>query len=177
MQAIRGFAGQPLLWVQPKATKQQFELQAGDEVLAVMRWPSGWRSGAAAESAEGSWSFKRQGFRQQVVMESSQDGAALPTLRRGWTGNATLSFPDGHSYLWRRSGFWGIKRHWTTPDGVPLLSLKARSGLMKTGGELEIAPLAADLPELALLVTLGWYLVIMERRDAAAAASASAGSF
>ncbi len=174
MKAIREFAGLPLLWVQPKAMKQQFELHCGDEVLAVMRWQSSWRSGATVETAEGSWSFRRQGFWQQVIIESAWGGAALPTLRRRWTGSATLSFPDGHSYLWQRNGFWGIKRVWSTVEGVPLVSLKARSGFLKTGGEVAIQPFAAALPELALLVTLGWYLVIMEARDAAAAASSAA---
>jgi hypothetical protein len=173
MKAIREFAGLPLLWVQPKAMQQQFELRCGDEVLAVMRWESSWRSGATAEMAEGSWSFRRQGFRQEVVIEPAWGGAAVPTLRRHW-GSATLSFPDGHRYLWKRNGFWGTKRAWTAVDGVPLLGFKARPGFLKTGGEVEIYPLAAALPELALLVTLGWYLVVMEGRDAAAAASSTA---
>lgn len=178
MEAIREFAGKPLLWVQPRAMKQQFELRCGDEVLAVMRWASSWRSSATAETAEGSWSFKRHGFRQQVVIESTWGDSMPPTLQRRWTGSATLTFPDGRlRYLWKRSGFWSIKRAWTTMDGMPLLSFKMRPGFLKTGGEVEIQPIAADLPELALLVTLGWYLVIMETRDAAAvAASTAAGS-
>src|ERR1051326_5722734 len=168
MKAIREFVGQPLQWVQPKATKQQFELHSGDEVLVVMRWQRSWRTAATVETAEGSWLFKRQGFRQQVVIEPGVGNAAVPTLKRSWTGNATLSFPDGHSYLWRRQGFWGIRRVWVTADGVQLLSFKARQGFLKTGGEVEVLAFAADLPELALLVSLGWYLVIMEARDASA---------
>src|SRR5690242_7100199 len=124
MKAIREFVGQPLRWVQPKAIKQQFELYSGDEVLAVMTWPSGWRTGATAETAEGAWSFKRQGFRQQVVIASGESDAVLPALKRGWTGSATLSFPDGRSFLWRRQGFWGVKRVWLTAEGMPLLSIK-----------------------------------------------------
>ncbi len=172
MRAIREFVGQSLLWVQPRAMKQQFELRCGDEVLAVMRWQSSWRSSAAVETAEGSWSFRYKGFwHQQVVIESSRGDVAQPTLRRRWTGSATLSFPDGRSYLWKRRGFWGIKRDWVTADGVPLLSFKTKSGLIKTGGEVGVQPFAAALPELALLVTLGWYLVVMEVREAAAAAA------
>jgi hypothetical protein len=173
MKAIREFVGQPLLWMQPKAMKQQFELHCGDEVLVVMRWQSSWRSGATAETAEGSWSFKRQGFRQQVLIESSRGDAALPTLRRRWTGSATLSFPDGRSYLWKRNGFWGIRRMWTTPEGFSLLSFRTRYGFMKTGGEVAVDSLAAALSELGLLVSLGWYLVVMEARDAAAASGSA----
>lgn len=54
MKAIREFAGQPLMWVQPRAMKQRFELRCGDEVLAAMQWQSSWRSGATTETAEGS---------------------------------------------------------------------------------------------------------------------------
>jgi hypothetical protein len=174
MRAIREFAGLPLMWVQPKAMKQRFELRCGDEVLAVMQWQSSWRSGATVEAAEGSWSFRRQGFRQQVVIEANRADVPAPTLSRRWTGSATLSFPDGHGYLWKRSGFWGIKRAWTTPEGVPLVSFKTKYGFMKTGGEVVVDPLAAALPDLAVLMTLGWYLMVMEARDAATAASSSA---
>lgn len=173
MKAIREFAGQPLLWVQPRAMKQRFELRCGDEVLAVMQWQSSWRSGATAETAEGSWSYKRQGFRQQVIIQSNGADLLTPTLSRRWTGSATLSFPDGHSYLWKRSGFWGIKRAWTTPEGTPMLGFKTKYGLLKTGGEVAIAPFAASLPELPLLMTLGFYLMVTEMRDAAATASSS----
>jgi hypothetical protein len=176
MKAIRDFAGQPLLWVQPKVRKQQFELQCGDEVLAVMRWPSNWRTGAKVETAEESWSFKRQGFRQQVTIATSREDAVVPALQRSWLGKATLSFPDGHTYLWKRTSFWGLKRVWMTAEGMPLLSLKARSGFLKMGSEVEIDALAATLPELPLLVTLGWYLAIMEMRDASAAAGAASAS-
>jgi hypothetical protein len=174
MKAIRAFAGQALIWAQPRAMRQQFALYCGDEVLAIMRWQSSWRSDATAETAEGSWSFQRRGFSRQVIIESSQGGAALPTLTRGWTGSATLSFPDGHGYLWKRTGFWGSRRAWTTAEGVPLLSIKTRSGFLKMGAEVEIQPFAAALPELALLMTLGWYLAVLEMRDASAAAASSA---
>ncbi len=174
MNTIREFAGQPLRWVQPKAVKQQFELHSGDEVLAVMQWQSSWRSSATAETAEGNWSFNRRGFRQQVSIEANRADLPIPTLSRRWTGSATLTFPDGQSYLWKRSGFWGIKRAWTTPDGVPLVTFKTAYGLFKTGGEVAIEPTAATLPELALLMTLGWYLVVMAARDAAAASAAGA---
>jgi hypothetical protein len=174
MKAIREFAGQPLMWVQPRTMKQRFELRCGDEVLAVMQWQSSWRSGAAAETAEGSWFYKRQGFRRRVIIEPNGADPPTPTLSRRWTGSATLSFPDGHSYLWKRSGFWGIKRAWTTPEGTLLLGFKTKYGLLKTGGEVAIDPFAASLPELALLVSLGWYMMVMEARDAAAAASSSA---
>ncbi len=78
MKAIREFAGLPLLWVQPRAMKQQFELRCGDEVLAVMSWKSSWRTGATVETAEGSWSFERQGFRQQVSIKPGTEGAQRP---------------------------------------------------------------------------------------------------
>lgn len=171
MKAIREFAGQPLLWVQPRAMKQHFELRCGDEVLAVMQWQSSWRSGATAETAEGSWFYKRQGLRQ-VMIESNEADLPIPAFSYRWMNSATLDFPDGHTYLWKRGGFWTIKRTWTTTDGVSLVAFKTKYGFMKTGGEAAIAPFAASLPELPLLMTLGWYLMVTEMRAAATASSA-----
>lgn len=51
------------------------------------------------------------------------------------------------------------------------MSFKASSGVMKWGSEVEIPPSAADLPELGLLASLGWYMLIIQMRDASAAAT------
>lgn len=176
MRTLHEIAGQPLMWLQPRAMKHVFELHCGDEVLGTIRWPSSWNSAAVAELAEGSCIFKRSGFRQQVSLEASRSSVPTQTLHCRWTGSATLSFPDGHAFRWKGTSFWGTRYAWSMPDGTPLVRFHLHEGFVRTGGQIDIEPFAASLPELALLVSLGWYLVIMGSRDAAAAAVTSSAS-
>jgi hypothetical protein len=51
------------------------------------------------------------------------------------------------------------------------VTFTVRQGLVKVEGRVEIAPAAGSLADLALLVTLGWYLVVLRAWDTAATAS------
>jgi hypothetical protein len=51
-----------------------------------------------------------------------------------------------------------IQWTWQQTDATPLVLIRPY-GLMKIRGMVEITPAAAALPELDLLVTLGWYLL------------------
>jgi hypothetical protein len=60
MKKINELAGGELVWVQLARLKQEFELRAGDDVIATLRWQRS--SLAIAETADQSWTFKREGF-------------------------------------------------------------------------------------------------------------------
>jgi hypothetical protein len=67
-------------------------------------------------------------------------------------------------------------------DGTPLLALKqgSREGklsdMFKTQSLVQIHPEARAVPELALLILVGWYLMILRQDDAAAGAAAAAAA-
>lgn len=60
------------------------------------------------------------------------------------------------------------------PNSTPLVHFKSQAGLMKMEGQVDIEPAASALAELPLLAVLGWYLLILFARDAAAAGSTAA---
>ena len=63
MKNVRDFAGSDdLTWTQPKALKQAFELRAGEDVVGTLEFRNSFGSFATGESADGRWTFKRQGF-------------------------------------------------------------------------------------------------------------------
>jgi hypothetical protein len=64
MQTIARLIDRELMWVQPSAFKQEFELQVDGELAATLRLKSSFGSFATAESAGGCWTFKRVGFWQ-----------------------------------------------------------------------------------------------------------------
>jgi hypothetical protein len=62
MKAIPEVADQPLRWTRPALLKREYELRAWDDVVATLRWQKTFGSLALAETADGTWTFKRSGF-------------------------------------------------------------------------------------------------------------------
>lgn len=166
MRSISGVFGQELLWVQPSVTKQAFELRAGEEVVATLVWQRS--SLARAEIAERSWSFKREGFwHPQVTVRDPDSDQNEAVFRPSWTGGGVLELSNGRLLRLGTANLWHSQWDWQLPDGSRLVHFRSRSGFLKSGAEVNIAEGAQDLPELPLLVVLGWYLLVLFARDAA----------
>jgi hypothetical protein len=173
MATIPDVAGQELMWLQPARTKQAFELHAGDEVVATLRWERA--SLAVGESGDHRWTFKREGFwhpRVTVRLPDSDDNAAI--FQPGWAGGGALELPDGRRLRFGAANFWHSQWDWQDTAGRPIVHFKSHHGFLKTEGDVEIEPDAVQLSELPLLVVLGWYLLILFARDAAAAGGTAA---
>jgi hypothetical protein len=172
MRAFAEVAGQELLWVQPAARKRQFELRAGDEVVATLRFQRS--SLADAEAADHHWTFKREGFwhpRVTVRVSGSETDVAL--FHPSWMGGGTLELPQGKSLKLASANIWQSEWVWQEVKDVPLVRFKGRHGLLKASAQVEIGPDAAHRDDLPLLVLLGWYLILLYSQDAAAASAAT----
>jgi len=199
MRLIQEAADQELIWRQPSAFKEQYELRAGDEVLATLDWGSPWGTLATARTAEGEWTFKRTGFWQQRInVRPVGSEREVAIFVPDWRGNGTLTIAGGRTFRWSGKGILGLEKHWQErEDAPPLLGFK-QVGSLKTEARVILSAAAASLPEttqlddpyiplppdmmsppsqplveLPLLVTLGFYLVVLAARDAAAAAAAT----
>lgn len=173
MLSLQQMAGHTLAWEQPKRSRRQFELRAGDTTLATLRWEKALRSQAIAETADGaSWSFERKGWGTSVLV--SVGGEDMLFKRSGWGGKGHLTLPNSRTWEWKHQNFWGTTWSWVSASGETLMILKQHSGLFKTNGQVEIMPGAAMLPETPLLVLLGWYLMVIMADDAATSAAVTA---
>jgi hypothetical protein len=170
MRSIRDVAGGELAWVQPARTKQAFELHSGDEVVGTLVWAR--MSLATGETADGSWTFKREGFwhpRVTVRVAASEDNVAL--FSPNWGGGGTLDLVGRQQLRFGSANFWRSQWDWLDAAGKPLVHFKSRQGLLKLEGQVEIAADAATSPDVPLLVVLGWYLLVLFARDAAASSA------
>ena len=61
MKRIATLVGRDLKWTQPSARRLAFELRAGDELAATLRFPHPLVTTAVGESADGVWTFRRGG--------------------------------------------------------------------------------------------------------------------
>jgi hypothetical protein len=174
MRLISEVGSQELQWTQPSVRRSAYELRAGDEVVALLCWQKACGSLADATAGDSHWTFKRAGFwhpRVTVRVPGSDADVAIFTAR--WTGTGTLELPPERRFHWGAANAWQSQWAWQDTEGAPLVHVKGRHGLVKIAGQVEITPAAVALPELDLLVTLGWYLVVLRARENAAAAGAA----
>src|SRR5205085_1206053 len=162
MKSINDYSGQELQWVHPNRLRAEYELRAGEEVLARLHWKGALTSRVLAETADGSWAIERKGITQSITVLALDADRELATITRGISGQATLLFADGREHRWQSTSFWRDVWTWVNSEGTPLLHLKR-------GAHVQLEPAAQGLPELVLLTALGWYLHKQQEEEAAIA--------
>jgi hypothetical protein len=173
MRTIGELSGQELIWTQPARTKQAFELRAGDEVVGRLVFERSSLATGAAGAAR--WTFKREGFwHPQVTVRTTGSDVNAAVFKPSWGGGGTLELAPDRQVSFGSANFWHSQWDWRSADGKPLVHFKSHQGLLKMEGQVDIETDAASFPDLPLLVVLGWYLLILFARDAAAAGAAGA---
>ena len=174
MRPISETVGEELLWVQPAARRREYELRAGDDVVATLRFQRGSLADAEAEGEH--WTFKRQGFWQpRVTVRVPGSDADVAIFRAHWAGGGMLEFASGRATRLSSANFWQSEWVWQE-KAQPLILFKGRHGIVKARGAVEIQSGSAGLPDTPLLVLLGWYLILLHADDANAAAAVAATS-
>ena len=177
MESLNVTPGIRPCWSQPKVLERTFELREGDHLFGTLHFEKSWGSLAMASLAAGEWTFKRAGyFRPRVTVRRRGQEADLAIYRpKGWGLEGELQFAGSRSYGWRSANFWATQYAFLDSAGRALVTFKPGtedkkwSDLFKFQALVEIDPSAQGLPELPLLVALGWYLMILHHEDAASA--------
>jgi hypothetical protein len=155
-------------WVKPKWSRLQFELRAGDIVLATLDWARGRQ--ALGRWGEATYRFSRKGWlRQRVLIWSAEARDADAPLASFEARHGTLTLPNGRAVLWRRPRRLTHEHIWVDDAATELARFRPerRRTVVST-------PVAADRhPDLPLLILLGQYLIVSAAQDAEAATTAA----
>lgn len=155
-----------LRWTRPSRRKHEFELRAGEALVATLAWTG--RARAFGQWAGGHYRFGFEGwFRPRVLVYA--DGGAAPTdpmatlMRR--TGALTLA--DGRTFQWTKPARLTSDRDWLDAAGQRIM----RFSPAKSTSDVAVT-LSADArgrPEAPLLLLLGQSLLVIAEDDAIAA--------
>jgi hypothetical protein len=177
MKKVSEIIGANLEWREPKATVQHYELHAGKELCGTLDFRSAWGTLATAETAGGTWTFKRVGFlNPRVTVRAAGSDRDLAVYQPRFWGDGELALADGAAFQWRAVNFWSTR--WSFLDGASRPLVTFRSGvegqslkdIFRTQATVEIDPAASAHPRLPLLVALGWYLILLQHQDTATTA-------
>jgi hypothetical protein len=151
LDAYRSTYGLGLTWTNQLGV---YELTCGDLRVGCL-WGAGSLE-ATCHVATGCWTFKKRGL--------SVIGLASPRFRIEACGSDRevarfrkdlLRFSDGRHFT-VAGGSW----YDATNQGICQQGLETGSFGGITGGSLHIEPSAQHLPELALIIMLGWHLLV-----------------
>ena len=183
MKAIREAVGQDLQWSSKQVglfAEDEFELRAGDEVFALLHAREKGTDWTCGEAADGRWTLQSRyiGPGEIVVIRELDSQADIAVVKRGrkhglfQRGNDYLAFLDGRIVTWKKASKWHDEWDWVDSDDRPLIHFQR-------GHHMVCEPLALALPELSLLVIVGWYLMQLQeeaRKKAALAGAATTAS-
>jgi hypothetical protein len=172
--SLSDLVGQPLTWV---LAKRGFTLIAPDNSAIATLESSGPHLKKAKALVPSGTLFPdgtiflrqeedREGIRPVVfvVISAVEQGPPLASYKRDWPWHTgKLSFPDERGCRWDNVTLGGRKKVWRdTPPG-PTTYVQFSGGFGKY--HVEINPLAAEIPELSLLLVLGLYNILVENLD------------
>jgi hypothetical protein len=169
-------AGADLFWIKcAEPPCLNYQLQAGDDVVARLRFSHPLDSAATGESATGAWTFAEESLlRPHVSVRTLPGKRPLAAYRSGFLGlSGQLEFVDGRRFCWRRWGLHTWDCCFENAQGTSLVAVDAKCcrswlfGSRLMGGLVRIEPGADALSELMVLVLLSWYLLVLPCNEAA----------
>lgn len=176
--SLRYLIGQELTWIPTATFKARYDLIAPDNTTLATLDMSNWTSKANATVPEGTLFMHKEGWTgSKVTISTVEQGPLIATYQRKWTGTSgQLLFPDGREFKWGKVNFWGTQKAWTDPSGTTAYVQLSGNGFSRKSTVM-IYPQAAEIPELSLLLVLGLYNILIEKRDADAASASSSATF
>lgn len=158
-----------LSWMHPDPSVREYVLRSGDGDVARMTWEKGHGSLANAELAGGKWTLKRIGFFQpHITVRAAGSPTEIARFELGAGGGGVVHLANGHLFRWK-SNLWRSEWAWVNAAGEQGIRFRRDFSIDKREGIVEITPHALPDREVALLVVLGWYIIILLAEDAAMA--------
>ena len=179
MNNLMNAIGMELFWEQPEGLRRNFVLCAGENIYAKLDFPSALSTLAEVTVGEDRWAFERKGFlatRVTICRLNSDD--VIADYRPKWTGTqGSIRFFTGGIYRWSVANFWATRYILSSEDGHELITYhsdsrkKRFSDIFKQQARVIIGPEVWQLKALPMLLSFGWYLVILYSEDSTVVAT------
>ncbi len=172
------YIGKPLegtlKWTQPHALTRHHELRLNGALFAALRWKKMYGTLAVAEFHEGNYTFKREGFLRPYITirrENAESNLAImrfisgSVIRNAMLGlSGTLEFETGERYAFNRLSYWKSRWAFTDENGNLLVTFD-RKITAKPSGTVAVNRDFIHLPYLHILVSVGWYAIILDYEE------------
>ncbi len=155
-------------------SSRDWDMAADGIVHASLRFDNMFGSRAVAETVNGRWTFKRNGFFNTWVSarKAGNETDIAKVNRKGWGGAAEVSLLAGPKYSWRRTkrvrGEWGL---YDVRERL-LLSEIFKRKFFKVEGSVTVEAAGKENGDIPMLVLLCWYWLVLRDLDEQSSAGA-----
>ena len=169
--------GGRLEWTQPSKDRRSFELLSNGERLATLTFIKPWGTLAECKMEGEAYTFKRTGFlRPKVTVRRSPFDEDIATMEVSLGGEGALEMLDGKRYTFHRLSFWKARWGLTNEAGDLLVSMRLHNKLLRFEGEAVLEDKGRKEGKMVLLMSLGWYLMVLMTQESTAAAGTAGAS-
>ena len=105
MKTIRETDSQVVEW----KGRWEYELRSNGDIIGMLHFKENQVTKAVAESAEGSWRFRKKWFPfDKVLLYQGETDTEIGVLRTKLAADkSSLEFPDGHLFYWKPTNVCG----------------------------------------------------------------------
>ena len=147
-----------LTWVEPENEGAPYIIRADGRGIGSLRMDRGDACRAVGELHGRRWILERTNqFYPRVTIHEEGSSEPLAIFTQGLTGGGVVSFAGGAEYCWNPSHIWSTT--WCFRSGGKKASLcVSEQTPQRAGARVRMCADAAQLPEMPVLLLLGWYL-------------------
>ena len=146
-------------WLRQAGSPAAYQLLAGDDEVATLRWAGAHGSLAHAQTAGAAFALKREGFLSPHVLLRDPEGRVMARLDLHFSSSRLTVGSEG--YVLQRKGFLLPAWQVATSAGQPLLHIETvdEHGNLQ-GGVAAVEPAGQRDPSLPLLLLIAWYFIV-----------------
>ncbi len=172
MKSITSYLDFTLMLHQPSIWKPYYEIRFGDELLGSIKMSRFWNNRSEAVSADGIWSFDRQGLlRPKKIIASAQNGDIVATYQPSFfkrSGIMTIGEEETYSV---KIGFFRNTLDVHSSFDEQIIHFRNRWGI-RLRSEITFSHTVKRIQQFPLIVFLSCYILLTARRDAQRSAAA-----
>ncbi len=154
-------------WRQPARWRGEWLLHVDETAVARLREHGLFGHRGELWTADERWTLTTR-FPGDVLVTREGTGTPVLRYRMGWFGGGRIERGSADTLLWRRESFWTMRWALVTADRLPLVHVlpSRRLFTFRHEASLELEDAARRLPDLAVLLALGWLLTLRAHRSA-----------
>ena len=150
-------------WIQPARFRPRWELRCGDAPVATLGAGGSLFGPGVATFAHEAWEFRMR-FPGGIAVKRAGEAEPWGLYRPGWLSGGRFERAGESALLWRRQDFWMRRWAFLSEEQQPLVRFVVRPSFLRSNASLEFEDAARTLPDLPVLLALGWILVLHSRR-------------
>jgi hypothetical protein len=154
-------------WIRTDSRERSYQLRDGRSKVISLTWQNIRGTCATAEARSERWIYTCIGYlSKQVIVQSPTTGKTVAIFKPG-AGGGVLRFIDGRTYILKSAHPMRPEMQWQDEQGCTIVRFNGAFGFDTKSGEVD---LAKDIPsdqlyDTAMLVSLGWYLMVSSHLD------------